>query len=350
MTFLDTLLFPTELSYGSSGGPRFGNIIQTTPGGRRTVIQRGSEAPLAWQVRFKRLEEYTSQILSLARVTHGALHGFRFLDWNDFSTGDNHTGVVSAADTDHRHELGVGDGTTTRFALAKVYSYSGSTRTRRIRKPMRLAEAQASSNRFLSAITTEAAMHSVFIDGVAETINVDFSIDYEAGEVVFVTAPAVAEVVEWAGYFVVPANFGPRVDEQLALIAQSYSEREFETIDVVEQNQATTQIVPERPPGGASYYAESATATQRLISFADGLLIRINADAAAAAPFPVKLPVEAEWMLGGPLFHIVNEGTVDTINVQRSTGAAIVALAPGYRAAFWLARNLADTDYAWVPV
>lgn len=348
MTFLDTVVFPTEISYGSSGGPRFGNIIQSTPGGRRTVIQRTAEAPMAWQVQFRRREEFTAQVLSFARVTHGALLGFRFLDWNDFSTGADHTGTVDAGEPDHLHPLGVGDGSTVRFPLVKTYSYGGSTRTRRIRKPMRIAEAQGVSNRSsLSSLTTEAQMHAVFLDSVQKTIGTHFSIDYETGEVVFVTAPAIAAVIEWAGYFMVPARFGPQVDQQLALIAQTFSTREFEAIDVVEENQDTVPAIPERPAGGASYYVEAAAATIRVLSWSDGELVRINADAVTAGTFYVNLPAEALAMLGARI-HIVNPGATGSLTMRRSSSTALgVAILPGDRAYFQLARNFADTDYSW---
>ncbi len=350
MTFLDTVLFPTELSYGSQGGPKFGNVMQTTPQGRIGIVQRVDDPPMAWSVQFKREPSATAKILSLARVAHGSLNGFRFLDFLDFSTAPSHQDAVDQSDAAHRHLVGVGDGSTTRFPLSKTYSYAGQTKVRRIRKPLRLAEAQAASNLdFLKALATEADVHAVWLGGSQQTIGATVTIDYETGELVFGTAPSSSVEIRWAGYFAVPVRFGPNVDEQIRLIATDYGHREFDSIDIIEETKEVAPLVAERYPGGASRFVSVSGETVRVLSFADGLFVEINPDAATASPLPVRLPAITAAILGGPLFHVVNIGSVDSLAMQTSVGGAVLTIGPGQRAEFWAGHD-GSGGYVWSAV
>lgn len=348
MTFLDQAIFPPDISYGSSGGPSFGNIIHRTPAGRVSVLQLTIDPPSRWSVRWEREQFSTSAVLNFARVTHGALHGFRFLDFNDFSSAPTNDGAWSTSDSSHRHEIGVGDGTTVRFPIQKVYSAGGSTKSRRIRKPMRLSEAQATSHSILSELTLESEMHAVWQNGTQKTLTTHFSIDYETGEVVFVSAPSVGHVIEWAGYFVCAARFGPNSDQQLSQIAQSFAERSFDEIDIEEIIEATSMLVPERFGGAASYFIEDAAATQRILGFGDGEFIRIDADAVSPSPFPVKLPALDASLEGGPFVRIVNIGASKSLDIQTSTGTSLNTVLAGETIEYWIGINSAGTGQDWV--
>lgn len=348
MSFLDDVVFPTEINYGSSGGPSFASVIQRTPAGRVSVIQRVADPASKWSVRWKRQPQHAGTILSFVRVTEGAAHGFRFLDFNDYSTTPEHIGAWSASTSSHRHEIGVGDGSTTRFPLVKTYSYGSSTKTRRIRKPMRLAEAQAVSNLdVLSSLLTESDVHAVWLNSTLKTVSTHYSIDYETGEIVFVSAPTLGQVVEWAGYFMVPARFGPGTDEKVTLIAENYGERSFDELEIEEIVEATANLVPERMGMGSSYFIEEAAATQRVLSLADGEFVLVDADATSPSPFPLKLPVVATWMQGGAWFRIVNVGGSKNVQVQDSAGSGIVTLSAGDTVEMRVGINSAGTGSEW---
>lgn len=348
MSFYDDLLFPTDLSYGSAGGPQFANLIQETPGGARAVVQRLNEPLGRWDINYKRGSAETAAILRFARVVHGAAHGFRFLDFNDFSTTPNGDTAFDTSTSSHRHQIGTGDGSTTTFGLVKTYTYGSRSASRRIRKPMRLTEAQAATNLdFLSALSAESDMHAIWINGTLKTLSTHYTIDYETGEVVFVTAPAAADVIEWAGYFTVPVRFGREVDDLLQVTKSSKATSETQTISLVEDPDSTVALFPERDPGGSSTLVAASTDSLLLISFGLGSVIRVNPDAAAASPLPCKMPVEADWMRGR-LFTISNHGTVDSLAIQTSAGAAITTLAPGEMADFYLTRDAAGTGWYWL--
>ncbi len=86
MSFYDDILFPAALAEGSAGGPSFGNVIQETPSGTRAVIQRRLEPQGRWDLSLDRPPKELAELLRFARVVHGSLHGFRFVDFNDFTS------------------------------------------------------------------------------------------------------------------------------------------------------------------------------------------------------------------------------------------------------------------------
>ena len=348
MTFYDDLLFPPELSYGSSGGPGFGNVIQETPGGGiRSVIQRLDEPRGRWDVSFDRTPERLGTILSFARITHGSLHGFRFIDFHDFSTAPDGITAVSSSDATHRHVLGTGDGTTQHFNCTKIYSSGARSATRRIRKPMRSTEAASATDYFATG-AAPATMHYVWKAGTLQTLTTHYTIDYELGQIVFVTAPTAGQVIEWAGYFCVPVRMGREADELLSVTRQNKNQSTTQTIGIVEDPDSTQPLFSERDPGGSTTLTATAADSLLLISFGLGQMVRINPDAAAAAPLPCRLPVEADWMRGGPLFSIANVGAVDSLAVQTSTGSAIATLGPGTLGMVFLARDAAGTGWHWM--
>lgn len=349
MSFYDDLLFPPAISYGATGGPGFGNVVQSTPSGLRAVIQRQAEGLGRWDISLDRPPKEMSELQAFARITHGSLHGFRLIDFNDFTSAPDGLTTVSSSDSTHRHAIGTGDGTTTRFPISKTYTFGSRSISRRLRKPMRLSEATEAADYFESGPPTAASsMHFVWQDGTLKTLSTHYSIDYETGEAVFVTAPTSGHVVEWAGYFCVPVRFSPESDQLIGVTRQSRGQSTTPTLGLVEDIVETAMIFPWRDPGGSTTYTAGASEAQVLVQWSMGAHVRINPDAASASPLPVKLPAEAEWMRGGPLFTIANSGASDSIALQNSAGAAIVTIAPGEIAQVWLSRDSAGTGWYWL--
>jgi hypothetical protein len=353
MSFYDDILFPAALAEGSAGGPSFGNVIQETPSGTRAVIQRRLEPQGRWDLSLDRPPKELAELLRFARVVHGSLHGFRFVDFNDFTSAPDGLTAVASGTASHRHVIGTGDGSATRFPIQKLYAYGSRSVSRRIRKPLRLSEAQeiaADVPGYFESGTpaTEAAMHFVWQNSTLKTLSTHYSIDYETGEVVFVSAPTAGHAIEWAGYFAVPVRFGREADELLSVTRQSVAQSTASTVSLIEDTTSTAILHHERDPGGASTWTAGASDAQRLIAFANGRLQIIQPDAASASPLPCKVPAEAEWMLGGPLFTVRNSGAVDSLALQTSAGAAIATIAPGELVDVFLARDAAGTGWDWV--
>lgn len=183
------VLFPADISYGSSGGAAFKTTIFTSDSGYE---QRNVDWSLV------RCQYDVSQgIKSIAQMTvltqffmarNGRAYGFRFFDWNDYLITDV--------------QIGAGDGTTTTFQLVNVY--------------VSAQEESGQSYQYVRPITKPAwgTLSGMTVGGVAKVEGTDFTLDYTTGIFTFNTAPAGptggdpgAAVVVGACQFHVPVRF-----------------------------------------------------------------------------------------------------------------------------------------------
>ncbi len=135
MTFIETPRFPEDISYGSKGGPRFMTTI--------AQVQSGYETRnVNWQYP---LHEYDAiygikddadmyQVIEFHMAMRGRAYGFRYKDWNDFTSisGSQQQGTRSPTD----QKSGDGDGVTVKFQLKKLYQKGALSLTRIIAKPV----------------------------------------------------------------------------------------------------------------------------------------------------------------------------------------------------------------------
>ncbi len=185
--FLDDVIFPVEISRGSTGGPEWKVDIVTLASGRE---ERNTPwaAPLRsydarWAIRDK---DELYQILELYHITRGPLYGFRMKDWTDFQSC-----APSASPSATDQSLGTGDGSTTTFELNKTYTVGSHSHVRRIAKPY--------------------GTLLIAVDGTATTTG--WSADMNAGTVTFSTPPASGAVLTWGGSFHVPVRFDGKLDQ-----------------------------------------------------------------------------------------------------------------------------------------
>ncbi|MGX1196918.1 phage distal tail protein, Rcc01695 family [Parvibaculum sp. MBR-TMA-1.3b-4.2] len=179
MTFHD-IRFPTDLSFGASGGPERRTEIVTLGSGfeERNSPWAQSRRRFNAGLGLRRLDD-VHETIAFFEARHGRLYGFRWkdhADWKSCAPG----GTVSATD----QTLGIGDGETTGFQLLKTYASGGESYLRRIAKPV--------------AGSVVAA-----VDGVARAVTLDAA----TGEILFDDPPAPGAEVT-AGYeFDVPVRF-----------------------------------------------------------------------------------------------------------------------------------------------
>jgi uncharacterized protein (TIGR02217 family) len=192
--FLETPTFPTKISYGSKGGPRYQTTVVVNNGGweSRNIDW---EYPLheydaAFGVRRKSdLEE----LLEFFHAVRGKGHGFRYKDWGDFKSCKTHL-TITATD----QVIGTGDTAETDFQLVKNYTAGTLTLARLIKKPV--------------DGTVKVALDSV----EQET---GWSVDTTTGVISFDTPPG-QDVVVAAGYeFDVPVRFDT---DALSLVLKDY--------------------------------------------------------------------------------------------------------------------------------
>jgi uncharacterized protein (TIGR02217 family) len=121
MSFHDISL-PNDIAYGFEGGPGFSTVVQPTASGHEYRASRQAQGRHAYRCRKELLTDTQRAALKAFWVARrGHLHGFRFKDWQDYSTGSNGTGSPAMTDV----VLGTGDGTRTQFQLIKTYDPTG---------------------------------------------------------------------------------------------------------------------------------------------------------------------------------------------------------------------------------
>jgi len=175
MTFHDTR-FPTRISYGATGGPRFSTTVQALNSGHEQRNINWSQARREYQVDISpsRGAEW-EELLNFFHARRGRAYGFRLKDFADFKL-DN--GLIA-----------VGDGVEKSFKIKKIYT-NDDVSLWKYERP-------------LSKIV--AGSISVFLDG-AEQLS-GWSVDDNSGLVTFVSAPANDANITVTCEFDVPVRF-----------------------------------------------------------------------------------------------------------------------------------------------
>ncbi len=202
--------FPVAISFGATGGPeRRNEIVQMTSGReRRNARFAHSRRRYDAGTGLRSIDDL-HDVLAFFEARRGSLHAFRFRDPFDMKScrpAEN----VGPLD----QELGIGDGTRTRFALVKNYGEGEDLYARAIARPV-------------------AETVRVAVNGFEQTATGDFTIDAVTGEVVFEAGsipPADANVS--AGFeFDVPVRFDI---EHLSVSLSSFRAGQIPSIPLVE--------------------------------------------------------------------------------------------------------------------
>jgi uncharacterized protein (TIGR02217 family) len=190
--FLDDVVFPVHISWGTLGGPDWRvDIVEKASG----FEERNSPwaAPLRsydarWGVR---THDELYDILKLYHVAGGRLRGFRLKDWTDYRSGPPLQAPTALDQT-----IGTGDGTTAAFQLQKAYTAGASSFTRTIVKPV-------------------AGTVKVAVAAVEKTEGAHFTVDHSTGIVTFTggNIPAMGAAVTAGFEFHVPVRFDARLDQ-----------------------------------------------------------------------------------------------------------------------------------------
>lgn len=171
MGFVETQ-FPTDISYGSSGGPEYATDVVVSSSGfeRRNVNWEQARARynVAHGVKTKAQLE---TLIAFFRARKGRAYGFRFKDWTDYQATES---------------LGVGDGVRTQFQLIKTYVNGATTETRTIQKPV---------------------VGTVEVFKNASLQSSGMSVDHATGVVTFAVAPTAGQIISASFEFDVPVRF-----------------------------------------------------------------------------------------------------------------------------------------------
>lgn len=172
MAFVE-VQFPTDISYGSVGGPEYSTDVIITQGGYEKRNMNWSQARARYNVAHGvKSQSQLDTLVAFFRARKGKATGFRFKDWTDYQV----TGQV----------LGTGDNSTTEFQLIRTYQSGAGAETRTITKPV-------------------AGTVDIFLDSVVQSSGV--TVDTTTGVVTFDSAPGTDVVIAADFEFDVPVRF-----------------------------------------------------------------------------------------------------------------------------------------------
>lgn len=200
--------FPASLSFGSVGGPERRTEIVTLSNGFEERNSPWSQSRRRFDagVGMRSLDDLAA-VIEFFEARSGQLFGFRWKDWSDYKS------CLPSKDIEATdQEIGVGDEIRTVFQLIKNYRSGDGAQVRAITKPV------------LNTI-------KIAVDGDQVAAGVDYSVNLETGEVIFVIAPAEGALVT-AGYvFDVPVRFDA---DRIECSVGAFSAGEIPSVPVVE--------------------------------------------------------------------------------------------------------------------
>jgi len=189
--------FPTDISYGSIGGPGFSTDIIITHGGYEQRNINWAEARAKYNVAHGvKTAAQLASLIAFFRARQGRGYGFRFKDWADFSG----TGEMIAT----------GDGVKTQFQLLRNYTSGNINITRAVDKPV-------------------SGTVRVYVNSVLQESG--WSVDVTSGMITFVAAPTNAAVITADFEFDVPVRFDT---DQLSARLDDYGINSWNNISLIE--------------------------------------------------------------------------------------------------------------------
>jgi uncharacterized protein (TIGR02217 family) len=196
MAFVE-VQFPSDISYGSSGGPEYATDVVASVGGYEQRNINWEQARARYNVAHGvKTKAQLDALIAFFRARKGRAHGFRFKDWTDYQASNE--------------IIGTGNGTQTQFQLVKHYVSGSVTDIRTIVKPV-------------------AGTVQVYKNAVLQTTGA--SVDSVAGVVTFAAAPAVGEVITASFQFDVPVRFDT---DRLSASLDAYGIHSWQDIALVE--------------------------------------------------------------------------------------------------------------------
>jgi len=200
--------FPTDLSFGSVGGPERRTEIVSLTNGFEERNSPWAQSRRRYDAGFgMRTLDDLSVLIGFFEARSGQLFGFRWKDWADFKS------CLPSEEIDATDQvIGEGDDTSTTFQLIKNYRSGEAVQKREITKPV------------LNFV-------KVAISGDLQVLGADYEVDFEAGIINFASAPADGAVVT-AGYeFDVPVRFDTdRIESSIG----GFSAGEIPSVPVIE--------------------------------------------------------------------------------------------------------------------
>ncbi|MGI3168240.1 phage distal tail protein, Rcc01695 family [Pseudooceanicola sp. C21-150M6] len=200
--------FPPALSRGSSGGPERRTEIVTLANGYEERNAPWSQSRRRYDagVAMRSMDDIEA-LIAFFEARQGQLYGFRWKDWADYRSCAP-SGVISETD----QVVGLGDGDSLTFGLAKNYRSGAYVHRREVTKPV-------------------AATVKVAVGGDLLSEGVDYTLDLTTGLIVLVSAPPAGMEVTAGFEFDVPVRFDT---DRIAVSVASFQAGDVPSVPVVE--------------------------------------------------------------------------------------------------------------------
>lgn len=198
--------FPTDISYGSSGGPkRLTQVVSLRSGfEQRNQVWAYSRRSYDAGVGIRSMNKL-AEVLNFWEARSGPLHGFRWKDWADYKSGQPQAAVTNADQI-----IATGNGVLTQFQLVKRYTNNGNEYARPIQKPV--------------AGTTVVALN-----GVNQTSG--WSVNTTTGIITFTSAPGNGVIITAGFEFDVPVRFE---QDDLTMSIEGFQAGAAQSIRIIE--------------------------------------------------------------------------------------------------------------------
>lgn len=191
--------FPSDISYGSKGGPSFKTSVFESSAGMEQRNREWSKARCRYDVSHGIRDKVDmNNILDFFYNMGGKATGFRFKDWADYKLTNGN--------------IGTGNGVLVAFQIVKKYTVGLNVYTRDIRKPV-------------------AGTFTVLVNAVAQTPGVDYTVDTTTGIITFAVAPAVGHAVVVSCEFDVPVRFDT---DEMFITQEAFELESWDEIPLVE--------------------------------------------------------------------------------------------------------------------
>jgi uncharacterized protein (TIGR02217 family) len=300
--------FPTDISYGSSGGPGFATTIIGLDGGSEQRVSRWSNARRTFNVAYG-IKSY-AQLQSVIKhyiAVKGAANGFRYKDWGEFTTAADGQSAF-AADDEILHTVTEAEETagTCTVQYKKKYKVTQGasetqTVTRNIAKPvLNQVKIAKKASGDISPVELGAGWTVNYTTGIVSLSN---SGSYTMAE---------GDVIYGGCEFDVPVRFSKEIDTMLSVSLDTFDTGSAESIELVELIEPS-EFHDEVFHGGAAYIQFSVNTT---VGQSQGRLI---VGKATAGSLTMTMPNSNNLPPGGPHFVVFNAGT-NAFTVSGSDG------------------------------
>lgn len=271
----DEVQFPITLAYGSSGGPEFHTDILVVNSGREERICKWSQPRRKYNASYA-LRSYADLLVvrDFYIARSGALNGFRFKDWSDYTGTNQH--------------IGNGNGSETAFQLLKHYISGPVSRARQIQKPV-------------------SGSVAIAFDGVDQPSG--WTVSTITGVVSFSSAPAQGVAITASYEFDVPVRF-----EETGILGISHDDFGSGSIPSIIMVEILEDLIDfEDPHYGGGFHKDVLQARDTNVSITplNGLAIYIEHDNNGQI---VKLPDLKKIPPGGPIMVLRHNSVYDLVD------------------------------------